>query len=342
MVDSHQVLIDNNCNGKSTSKTDNASNSSENLIRMNDTVSQQGNEVNGGGSDLNKSFDVDCEQNGENLHKKFDDPDQIMCGSSPIQECSNINENPIRTNKIQPYLVSPNGTASPRTIETNIETINASPIEKCSTVKNQRQTSKSNDSYKHGKKTTTSTTVNPGDRHQVHEYSSVELPPANANISVENQTNTNKMDSRKVEPIRININRDPIKTKIKLAPSSHECQTISPKSSSSSSNNDDCDNIDDTVHENTQTYPKITIKPIIKPQTNHHHNHCNAGLQASSSSSSTSHETIPKLKIKKVDSNSTANNQTTKTTLAATLNSDEITSNYQTHILSESSTSVPT
>lgn len=137
------------------------------------------------------------------------------------------------------------------------------------------------------------------------------------------------MDSRKVEPIRININRDPIKTKIKLGPSSHDCQNISPKSSSSSSNNDECDNSIDTVHENTQTYPKITIKPIIKP---------NVGLQ---SSSSPSHETIPKLKIKKVDSNSSAA-QTTKPSLAVTLDSEEITSNYQTHILSEPSTSVPT
>lgn len=341
MVDSHEVLIDNNYNGNSALKNDNAPNLCANLMPMNELVSQQGIEENG--SNISKSVKIDCDKNEENTYEHLDDPGEILCGSLSIQKYANIkilsiNKTSNCTNNIQPHLVTLNGDTSLSPIK-DIEFISKSPKEECSLVNNQMQASKSNDSCQQWKKTITSISINSADHHTANEYSA-EIS-SKAIISVKNQTITNKMDSRKVEPIRININRDPIKTKIKLGPSSHDCQTMSPKSSSSSSNNDECDNVTETTHENTQIYPKITIRPIIKPQMNHHHNHGNAGLQTSSLSS-TSHETIPKLKIKKVDSNSLTHNQMSKPTLTTTLNSDEINSNYQTHILSESTTSVPT
>lgn len=323
MVDSHQLLID-NYDGNSKSKSDSEPILTTNAIPMSEIVSQQSNELNGSSSSLDATaFQNNHEKNEEKLHEALDEQGEIMCGSSPKQELS-TNEIANCTNNTQTY--TQNGDASNPTpsdisednnFESQIVSINRN---ECSIVNNQQKISKSNDSSKTSNHST---------------------DPLNAHENSVDHNNTKKMDSRKVEPIRININRDPIKTKIKLGPSSHDCQTISLKASSSSSNNDECDNANDVSHENTQNYPKITIKPIVKPSTNYHHNQNNAGLQASSSSSA-SHEAIPKLKIKKIDSSSSANNQTPKSTLVAALNSDEITTNYQTHLLSESSTTVPT
>lgn len=327
MVDSHQVLIDSQ-NENSTSKSTSETILTANTIPMSEIALQQGSELNGSSS--LGTVENNCEKNGERLHEKFDDQGEIMCGSSSMQELSN-NEIPSGTNFIQPYSVSQNGDTNPITI-TDFESLIVSTHNECSIVNNHRKISKSNDSSKHCKETNTSTSNHSTDQFKVHE-NSVEFQSKNII--------TNKMDSRKVEPIRININRDPIKTKIKLGPSPHDCQTVSLKPSSSNSNNDECDNVSEVAHENTQNYPKITIKPIVKPSMNYHLNQNTAGSQASSSSS-TSHEAIPKLKIKKIDPSSTANNPTPKPTLVAALNSDEITTNYQTHLLSESSTTVPT
>lgn len=350
MVDSHQVLIE-NCNRNVTSNGDNSEpNLIVNAIPMNEIYSERSSDLNGSCSNL-ETVENNYEQNGENSQGKLDDDGEIMCDLSPKREPSNNDGPNCTTNAIQqPRTVTSNGDAANliiTTITNNDSQIVATKHDASIVNGNQQKISKSIDLNKHNRKATTSTT----DQLRAHE-NSAEFQ-SNVILSVENKI-TNKMDSRKVEPIRININRDPIKTKIKLGPSSHDCQTVSLKSassssSSSSSNNDDeCDNISGmATHENTQSYPKITIKPIIKPAMNHHNNQNAAGLQASSSSSA-SHEAIPKLKIKKIESSSssssssTANNQTPKPTLVAALNSDEITTNYQTHLLSESSTTVPT
>lgn len=318
MVDSHQVLID-NCNGNVTSNSDNSeqTNSIANATPMNGIYVEQSSNSNGNCSNL-KTVENNCKQNGENSCGKQVDDDEIIRDISPKRRPSNNDGD--ATNLIVSQIV---------TTKYDGSFVNG----------NQRKPS---ESIKHNWQATAST----ADQLKSHEVSNVTL-------SVENKI-TSKMDSRKVEPIRININRDPIKTKIKLGPSPHDCQTVSLKSASSSSsssssssnsnNDDECDNIGGmATHENTQSYPKITIKPIIKPAMNHHSNQNTSGLQASSSSSA-SHEAIPKLKIKKIESSSsssTANNQTPKPTLVAALNSDEITTNYQTHLLSESSTTVP-
>lgn len=345
MVDSHQVLID-NCNGNCVSTSDSGPNLTTNATPMNEICPEQSSALNG--SSNSKTVENNCEQHGENLHVQRDDHSEIMCGTSPIRERSNNDSSLNCTDAI------PNGndaTLTATTIESQIVTA-TNHADSIGNNHHQRKANKSNDSNKYHKESTTSTTTttttttnnNSTDQPDAPE-SSVEFRP-NVTFSVKSIA-ANKMDSRKVEPIRININRDPIKTKIKLGPSPHECQALSLKSSSSSSslNEDECDNVSEVVtHENTQNYPKITIKPIVKPAMNHHNNQNTAGLQAlsSSSSSSASHEAIPKLKIKKIESSGTANNQTSKPTLVAALNSDEITTNYQTHLLSESSTTVPT
>lgn len=347
MVDSHQVLIE-NCNENVTSNGE--PNLIPNAIPMNEIFAEQSSDLNGSCSDL-KTIENNCEQNGDNLRGKRGDDGAIMCDLASKREPS-TNDGPNCTTNAIPHTVTPpNGDAAELITATN--TNNESQIvttkhDDASIVNgNQQKISKSIDLNQHNREATTST----ADQLEAHGHSSAKFQ-SNIILSVENKI-TNKMDSRKVEPIRININRDPIKTKIKLGPSPHDCQTVSLKSASSSSssssssiNDDECDNISGmATHENTQSYPKITIKPIVKPAMNHHNNQTTAGLQASSSSSSASHEAIPKLKIKKIESSSsssTANNQTPKPTLLAALNSDEITTNYQTHLLSESSTTVPT
>lgn len=151
-------------------------------------------------------------------------------------------------------------------------------------------------------------------------------------------TTTTIMDSRKVEPLRININREPIKTKIKLVPSNSTSERgnqsmISPKSSSSAI--DESDDGTEIEPSHTQNYPKITIKPIVKPssietdyQSHHHHSHHHHHLHHHSNNSLTnSHviasvssmpqEGIPKLII-------SGNHQ-----------------NYQKHIVSTESNIVP-
>lgn len=351
MVDSHQVLID-NCNGNVMSNSDNSEpNSIANAIPMNEIYVEQSSNLNGSCSNL-KTVENNYEQNGENLRGKRDDDGEIICDLSPKRQPSNNDGPNCTTNAIpQPHTVTLNGDAANLilpTITNNESQIVTTKHDGSVVNGNQQKISKSIDLSKHNRQATTSTT------HQLKAHRDSPKFQSNVTLSVENKI-TNKMDSRKVEPIRININRDPIKTKIKLGPSPHDCQTISLKSASSSSssssspsnsnNDDECDNITEmATHENTQSYPKITIKPIIKPAMNHHSNQNTASLQASSSSSA-SHEAIPKLKIKKIESSSssssTANNQTLKPTLVAALNSDEITTNYQTHLLTESSTTVP-
>lgn len=251
---------------------------------------------------------------------------------------------------------SSSSSLTPNKFEKDIEPINVNANKVCVIVNN-KQTRESNDSYSSSSSgnqspttqsaTTTTTSINSADIDR--EFHSAEIQ---SNLVFEHpidtvrESNSNKMDSRKVEPLRININRDPIKTKIKLGTSS--AQTMSPKSSTSSATMAGHDELSDgvhdvpTPHENQQIYPKIIIKPIVKPPTeidHHHHNH-SAGSHApsSSSSSSSSQEAIPKLKIKKID----ANNSNSVLPIHSSLsNCDDITGNYQTQLLSESSPSVP-
>lgn len=286
MVDSHQALTD-NCNGNSAPRTTSIPNSSENVILMNERVTQQDNNLNGNGS--LSAVETICEKNGESSSDKLDNQDEIKCGSSPIREYTDItvnskSENPNFTNTIQANTVAGYGETS-HLIITDLSSTNVSANDEFSIVNSPRQTSQPNYLCQQSRKTTASVPI---DSDRIHK-NSIEFQSTESSI-------TNKMESRKVEPIRININRDPIKTKIKLGPS-HDCQTMSPKSSSSN---------------------------------------------YLSSSSSASHEAIPKLKIKKVDLSSTTANQTTKPILGTALSSDEITCNYQTHLLSEFSTTVPT
>lgn len=176
---------------------------------------------------------------------------------------------------------------------------------------------------------------------------------SNRNISIDHtiapavSVTAIEMDSRKVEPLRININREPIKTKIKLSdrqassmsPSSTKyTTTILPKSSSAAANAtlSESDEVDEAMHEAQPlpTIPKITIKPIAKPPSESLNNakkimqnstlsalladkgqqkrpsstdddfvqSTTESLKTIVASDGVNRPTIPKLKIKKVDS----------------------------------------
>lgn len=372
MVDPHQVLID---NGNSSTKISETPNLPANLIQMNDSdTSKHQNQasilevncmVNDQiGSDVNRIY-----ENRQNVYDKLDDGDEIMCGPSS-QNCTSstiqINENNSVTNELTAttvatsFLAAQNGSTSSTLTSNNfardIETINAVSPTKVCVIVNNKQTKESDDSYSQQTLPSTSSINNNSadDEIKTEEYSAefqlqnsniatLDFNQIDATVSASFTSTANKMDSRKVEPLRININRDPIKTKIKLGPPGDR-QTVSPKSSSSSSNAglDECDDIGEMSPENQQSYPKITIKPIVKPPTemeHHHHNH-SAGSHTPSSSSS-SQEAIPKLKIKKVDTNNSNSTLTPLLTHSAALNNDDGQGNYQTHLLSESSSSVP-
>lgn len=328
---------------------------------------------------VNKKFN----ENRQNVYdRQADSGGEIMCGpsarnytSSSIQSNDlNINRNSNRNSSanVNAFVVAQNGdgnnsnsnsnnssnsssnssSLTPNKFEKDIEPINVNANKVCVIVNN-KQTRESNDSYSSSSSgnqsptTQSATSINSADIDREFHSAAIrsnlvfEHP-----IDTTSESHSNKMDSRKVEPLRININRDPIKTKIKLGTSS--AQTMSPKSSTSTANMAGHDELNDgvhdvpTPHENQQIYPKIIIKPIVKPPTeidHHHHNH-SAGSHApsSSSSSSSSQEAIPKLKIKKID----ANNSNSVLPIHSSLsNCDDITGNYQTHLLSESSPSVP-
>lgn len=174
--------------------------------------------------------------------------------------------------------------------------------------------------------------------------------------SNDESVNDNEMESRKVEPLRININREPIKTKIKLgqqpqasslSPSTVKYSTSTQNAATalataatvtniSTTNSLDSDIIDEessTVDEPTQVFPKITIKPIKPPASNddhhslhhHHHNthHSHHGNHHNSQSTSQStQEAIPKLKIK-VDSTSSNSSSSSSISQASTLNTSD-------------------
>lgn len=389
MVDPHQVYSENYNNGTNLSTSIDAPNLPANVIPMNDSdplksltnqeTRRSDIDIQSAVNDFNE-FDVLQTQaiyeQRQNVHStQLLDLGEIMCGpSSRITTTSTIQS--IDTNSSvasSGFVVAQNGnstgpvttanhftctTSATSTNNININhTLNVSPIKECVIVTEKRK-SESNDL--HQKQTIPSTSINSAD-YQTDEYSTAEYQTNTNNTVYDSHIDTNKMDSRKVEPLRININRDPIKTKIKLGPPG-ERQTMSPKSSSSSNSGagiDECDDASEMPPENPQIYPKITIKPIVKPptETELHHNH-SAGIHAASSSSSSStlllsslstssssssstHEAIPKLKIKKVDSNNSNSNLTPLPTHSAALNIDDITGNYQTHLLTESSPSVP-
>lgn len=351
MVDPHQVLID---NGNNSTKISDTPNRPTNLIQMNDSDTskqkqnqelQQCFEVNSGTCKVSENY-----ENRQNENVGLDNYDKIMCGplarnctNSTIQ--SNDNSSTIANNNA--FLVddAQNGDDNSTLISNNfardIEPINVSGTNKvCVIETTNKHTEESNDSY--SQQTLPSTSINSADT-ETQDYSA-EFQKSNITIALDNNhidatisELPSKMDSRKVEPLRININRDPIKTKIKLGPPPEDRQTMSPKSSSSSTAgiDDGDDDHDMPQHENQQSYPKITIKPIVKPPTEieHHHNHSTGSHMPSSSQ-----EAIPKLKIKKVDSN---NSNSSLTPLPSHSNNDDIGGNYQTHLLSESSPSVP-
>lgn len=315
----------------------------------------------------------------QNVYDKVDDSAEIMCGPLSRNSIdSTINENnsvsvtttTTTTTTTTAFLAAQNGTTTntltPNNFTRDIEQINAvnNPQKVCIIVKNKQEISESDDSYSEQTLPTTSSINNNsadnddsngndddddnGNNCTKIEHNSAEFQLQNtiSNTTIAtvfNQidatplsvplTSTSKMDSRKVEPLRININRDPIKTKIKLGTSSNNASL------------DECDDIGEMPHENQQSYPKIIIKPIVKPTIDtehHHHNHNHStSSHAPSSSSTSSQEAIPKLKIKKVDTNNSNSILTPLPTHSATLNSDDIQGNYQTHLLSESSSSVP-
>lgn len=232
--------------------------------------------------------------------------------------------------------------------------------------------------------------------------STAELP-TNRNSTTDNNQITqqtvsatsSEMDSRKVEPLRININREPIKTKIKLG--DRQASSMSPSSTKYSVLSDNVDEVDDVVHE-TQSHviPKITIKTIAKPSNEAHTNDrmvattgkkqnstlsallseksqkktfleddfvqsTTEGLKtAAAAADSINRPTIPKLKIKKVDSTSSTlenitnynanSNVISHTVLSASSSSSSSSSNadtnsgnssHQNQSLAESTYSVP-
>lgn len=71
------------------------------------------------------------------------------------------------------------------------------------------------------------------------------------------------MESRKVEPLRININREPIKTKIKLG-QQPQASTLSPTTATTQIPSFNIDTSED-MDKMTPRGPKITIKPIRPP-----------------------------------------------------------------------------
>lgn len=348
MVDPHQVLID---NGNNSSKITESPNLPADLIQMNNSdpikhPNQQlkpDSEVN---SVVSDAFEVNTvSENRQNVYRKLETFDEIMCGpSARISTNSTIQSNDHNNSENEnAILIAQNGDNSSLLISNNIsrdiESINVSPNKDCVIVDTNKQTRESNDS--HNKQSVPSKTIN----NSADSEKQAEFIQPNTSIALDkNQVDTtvsistNKMDSRKVEPLRININRDPIKTKIKLG-TSGDRQSLSPKSSSSSNaGNDECDDASELSHENQQSYPKITIKPIVKPpiESERHHNHSTVSHTPSSSQ-----EAIPKLKIKKVDSNNSNSSLTPIPTHLAASNSDDVSGNYQTHLLPESSPSVP-
>lgn len=147
------------------------------------------------------------------------------------------------------------------------------------------------------------------------------------------QEQDSEMDSRKVEPLRININRDSIKTIIKINANDRQQQAVDVSKSPSSPLNAGDDEFDDLEIEetNTTTYPKIKIKPVKPPENDFRHNH-NAPLEA-----------IPKLKIKKIDSTSSTLQHVScsNSTLSMPMSRNNETSNnsdqlYHQHSASES------
>lgn len=318
MVDPHQVLIDNN-NGNNASTISDTLNFPADFMQMSDCdpseyQNQQRPDVQSVVcADFNEHLVNEDRQNVYNIQ---DDSKDIMCGPSarsPTSSTIQINDN----NSANAFVVAQNGNSSSLT-SNNLTRV----------IADNQVTSESNDlRYKTA---TTSTSVNSAADNTL-QYSA-EYPNAvtalDKQIGATVSTSSIIMDSRKVEPLRININRDPIKTKIKLAPPGDR-QNMSPKSSSSSNTGiDDCDDGSDALHENQQTFPKITIKPIVKPPMENEHQHINSsGLYMPSSSQ----EAIPKLKIKKVDPNNSSSNL-----MPMPASHNEITGNYQTQLLSES------
>lgn len=143
---------------------------------------------------------------------------------------------------------------------------------------------------------------------------------------------SSEMDSRKVEPLRINISRDAIKTIIKLnANDRQQPSNVSPRSSSPLNMGDD--EFDDIDMEETATasYPKITIKPVKPPEMDYRQNHGSA------------QEAIPKLKIKKIDSTSSTLQQVSCSNSTVSRNNESSNNSelYQHHHSTGESYSVP-
>lgn len=342
MVDPHQVLIENANNSTKISETQNLP---TNLIQMNSSditkypipQLQRNTEVQ---SVVNSAFDLNTvHENRQNVCSKVQDFDEIMCG--PLtQNCPNstIQPNDDNNANANAFINAPD-CESDLLISNNfvgdIESIDASP-NKVYVFVNNKPTEESNDS--HSEQMLPSKSINSADIEIQNQ--SAEFYP-NANIAFDNQIDTpvtiptNKMDPRKVEPLRININRESIKTKIKLGPPGDRLN-MSPSSSSNNAGVYDCNDVNEETHENQQSYPKITIKPIVKPPTDFEHHHHSAGSHMPSSSQ----EAIPKLKIKKVDSNNSNSSLTPLPLHSAASNNDDIGGNYQTHLLSESNSSL--
>lgn len=345
MVDPHQILID---NGNNSSKISDTPNLPANSIQMNESDrSKHQNRILQQSSQVNSVCEVNTVyENRQNEYGILDDCDEIMCGplsnnctNSTIQSNDNDSEN------VNAFIISQNGNSSSLTSDNfvrDIVPINVNTNKVC-IILNNKQTKESNDSQ--SQQTLPSTSINSADTEtqnysaEFQSYTNFPLDNSiDATVPILLSSLSAKMDSRKVEPLRININRDPIKTKIKLGPPGDR-QTMSPKSSSSSTAGiDECDDASEIPHENQHSYPKITIKPIVKPPTEieNHHNHSAASYMPSSSQ-----EAIPKLKIKKIDSINSNSSLTPLSTHSAASNSDDIIGNYQTHLLSESSPSVP-
>lgn len=333
MVDPHQNLIDNEYSSAKSSEpqADLTQMNNSDIFKYPDQHLQPASVVINVVSDAN---DLDHE-NRQN---------DMMCGVS----AQNHTTSTIQSNKdnnsedANASLVLHNGENSvliSNNISRDIKPIKVNANRVC-VVLDKKPTRESNDSHN---KQTLSTTINSADTKTQGYFAAIQ-PNANIVLEHNNQIDTtvsiltNKMDSRKVEPLRININRDPIKTKIKLG-TSDDRQSLSPKSSSSSTAGiDECDDASEMLHENQQSYPKITIKPIIKPSTESEHHHNNSALSHIPSSSQ---EAIPKLKIKMVDSNNSNSSQTPISTHLTASHSDDISGHYQTHLLSEPSPSVP-
>lgn len=317
MVDPYQVIID---NGQKHSNHPDRSNASASLTQaMNEfdsvktddknqqllETSNTATNVTTNPSDRNNRSSVNACIELEHVFNENQTYDEIMCGPSSRHgkdrnihpNSENIDDDLANDLIDSASIFFQNGVDIEGTSDNvNEQAFNGPRNEQACATVNNKLNYESNDT--HTKQTYHETTSNNID--SAGDYTASTASRANSTSASDSQIahtlpgQSSEMDSRKVEPLRINISRDSIKTIIKLNANDRQQQSsdVSPRSSSPLNIGDD--EFDDIDMEETTTasYPKIKIKPVKPPEADYRQNH------------GPPQEAIPKLKIKKIDSTS--------------------------------------